>query len=691
MNARIVSFAVAGALALSAGAYQAATKGNCDLRAAYGKAIDWLGTFTATATNDPSIGSMQTGIYTLSSDLVTGRLVIDKANKTVLDFGAGRTMTVIGASGTSPAIGATGAGSGGTVQLKSGTILLPATYPGVTTWPYLGLPRSSQANDSLGHDTTFIVGGGSTTALLDLAGVNLRWGTNNWLVVTNNGCVAVKGAGTKLADSEGHVAATRNGIRVTDGGVYSNSQAGAVLPFTLFGLAGSTGNVFEVTNGGRLEGWERFDLQSSSGNMLAFRGAATRQTFDVTNATVTCTIRGMGTRLEVTDGATLDILSGSAINGRGRIWLGTDKSHCSNVLYVAGTGSRFTCESQGGCLVGQSQSEGNRVEVCDGAEAVMPLTHVGQGGTPENPAKGNVLRVTTGGTFTDPQALQVGFGGSNPLTTGYACSNRLEIASGGVVNTSSFVLGRGTNTWGNVADVAGGTLNVDGNLYLGRHGYSNRMLVRDGGKVTAGGTFKWGTEPTANGGNPGGVTSNNVMEVTSGGEVIAREFIVYGTNHTLIVSNGTIRTTNERANGIQLPWYNNDRDWDLALEIAGTNPVLRAEGVPSSTYVFAIRRGAKVMFRVPREGYVEPPLQAPNGQLGIFDDDNGNFPDVRFDVSACGMRPVRSVIAEGNPLWIKPSTLTRMLANLPENCKLKLADNKLTLTVNEFGTQIIFK
>ena len=55
------------------------------------------------------------------------------------------------------------------------------------------------------------------------------------------------------------------------------------------------------------------------------------------------------------------------------------------------------------------------------------------------------------------------------------------------------------------------------------------------------------------------------------------------------------------------------------------------------------------------------------------------------------MHPVRTVIAEGNPLWIKPTTLTRMQANLPENCKLKVADNKLTLTVNEFGTQIIIR
>ena len=684
MNRRIIAFAVAGGLMLSAGAFQRPTKANCDFRAAFSKPIDWDDAlrFTTSDTYDTNLGGLRTGFYTLSTDLVTGRIVMDNsASSTVFDLGEGRTMTLIGQSGTSPALQSTGPGSRGTVQLKSGTILLPDTYPGVTTYPYLGLPRSSEANDSYGHDTTFIVGGGPTTAMLDLGGVNLRYGTNNWLIVTNNGYVAVKGGGTKLADS-GHATATRNGIRVTDGGVYSNSQAGVVLPFSLFGLAGSTGNVFEVTNGGRLEGWERFDLRASAGNVLVFRGAATHQTFNVTNASSTCAIRGTGTRLEVTDGAKLEILTGSL--QRGRIWLGLGENECSNVLYVAGAGSRFTCAATDGCLVGQSKSEGNRVEVCDGAEVVMPNTHIGQGGSPEKPAKGNVVRVTTGGTFTDSQTLQVGYGAENPLTNGQVCSNRLEVASGGVVNASTLQVGQATNAWGNVVDVADGTVNVTHNLIFGKWGYGNRMRVHDGGKVTVGGTFKWGL-------NESGVASNNVMGVLSGGEVVAKEFIVYGTNHTLVVSNGTIRTTNEKANGIQLPWYNNDRDWDFTLEVAGTNPVLRAEGTPSSAYVFAIRRGAKVMFHVPRTGYVEAPLQAPNGLFGIFDDGKGNIPDLRFDVSACGMHPVRCVIAEGNPLQINNAVMNLMRANLPENCKLKFADNKLTLTVNEFGTSIVFR
>ena len=209
------------------------------------------------------------------------------------------------------------------------------------------------------------------------------------------------------------------------------------------------------------------------------------------------------------------------------------------------------------------------------------------------------------------------------------------------MNATTLQVGQATNSWGNVVDVANGTVNVNNNLIFGKWGYDNRMKVHDGGKVTVGDTFKWSL-------NESGVASNNVMAVLSGGEVVAKEFIPYGTNRTLVVSNGTIRTTNEKAHGIQLPWCNNDRDWDFTLQV-------------------------------------------PNGRFGIFDDDNGNFPDVQFDVSACGMRTVRSVTAEGNPFWIKPTMLTRMQANPPENCKLKVADNKLTLTVNEFGMNIIIR
>ena len=84
-------------------------------------------------------------------------------------------------------------------------------------------------------------------------------------------------------------------------------------------------------------------------------------------------------------------------------------------------------------------------------------------------------------------------------------------------------------------------------------------------------------------------------------------------------------------------------------------------------------------------------LHADGGSFGIFDDSAGRVPDLRFDVSACGMHPVRCVVAQGSPLWGSRTTLDQMRANLPENCKLKVADNKLILSVNELGLRIIFR
>ena len=680
MKKLLIMAALVGIFSLMTMAYQGASKADCELREAYAKSIDWNSTlgFSTTSTYDANIGALQTGRYWLSSDLVTGRLVIDQNKKPVFDLGEGRTMTIIGQGGNL-AIGTTVNGSGSTFQLKSGSIVFPYSYEGVTTtYPILGIPRGND-NKAL-HDSQFIVGGGPTEAKLFTRDIQMQYGTNNWLVVTNNGRIVVSGSGTQFfTDSANDGTGTRNGIRVTDGGVYSNAWAGASLAFSLFGRSDSTGNVFEVTDGGRLDGWERFELKTSSGNMFAFRGVVTHQVFDVTNKNSVCFFNGRGNRLEVTDGAQLEIKTGSA--GRGRVWIGTSEYNWSNVLHVAGSGSTFSCAANGN-LIGQSCSAGNRVEVSDGGVVVIKETHIGQTGTAAKPAKGNVVRVTTGGTFTDSSTLLVGYGENN--TSSYVCSNRLEVASGGTVNAAQLQVGFSAHSWGNVVDVDGGTVNVTRNFILSRFGHDSRMKVHDGGKVTVGEGFTFGVSSE-------GFASNNVMEVLTGGEVVANEFIVYGTNHMLVVSNGTVRTRNVVSSGIQLPWFDNARDWDFTLEVAGTNPVLRAEGTTASVYTFGIRRGAKVLFRVPRDGYVEPPLQAPNGLLGIFGDGNGHAPDIRFDVSACGGHSVRCVIAEGNPLQIDDAVMSLMRSNLPENCKLKVVDNKLILKVNEFGTQILFR
>ena len=112
MNSRIAIMATVGSLMLSAGAFQRPSKANCDFREAFSNTIDWDDTlqFDTSSTYDANLGGLRTGYYTLSSDLVTGRIVMDAGvQTTVFDLGEDHTMTLIGQSGTVPALGATGA------------------------------------------------------------------------------------------------------------------------------------------------------------------------------------------------------------------------------------------------------------------------------------------------------------------------------------------------------------------------------------------------------------------------------------------------------------------------------------------------------------------------------------------------------------------------------------------------------
>ena len=207
------------------------------------------------------------------------------------------------------------------------------------------------------------------------------------------------------------------------------------------------------------------------------------------------------------------------------------------------------------------------------------------------------------------------------------------------------------------------------------------MSVRDGGKVTVGGAVQFGQES-------GTIASNCVVEVLSGAEIAARnEFIVSGQNHVLTVSNGMIRTTSASSRGIQLPSCRTaGRDSNLMIEIAGTNPVIRAEGVSTSAEpALTVRGDTKVDFIVPAGGYVAPPFQAPTGKLGFIEDSLGNVPDLRFDVSACTPSFVRCVIARGDVLEVSESVLARARANLPGNCRLSVVSNELVLKINHTG------
>lgn len=666
------------ALPILALAYQSASLSNCDLRAAYSKSIDWDASskFSVTSTYDANIASLQAGTYTLASDLLTGRLFIDGSSprNTVFDLGTS-TLSLLGYK-RDKLHPLNFSSSGSTFQLLSGTIHLLETHESLPAngwymgpYPVLALPR---VQESKSRNMTFVVGGGSA-ALLHVGEIHCQYGTNNWLVVTNGGVVAIGGTGTKIGESTGSETddacaerAVLNGIRVVDGGVYSNANADASHNFYLFGIPGSMSNTFEVVDGGRLIGWNCFNLRASSGNVLAFRGNATRQVFGDDSGWFVSTINGLGTRLEITDGAHLEMLSGSGASN-GRIWIGQSSASSSNVVAVSGIGSYLFCQSVG-TYVGETSSSCNRMEITEGGFVRTSLVRLGQGGSLSEPANFNRLIVASGGVFVDNVGLVVGHGA-------YCSSNSLEIVSGGSVTNYDVAVGNSETAIGNAIDVSDGVLSVTRNIAFGAKGSWSRMNVRDCGRVNVVGAFVCGASD--------GTVSNSVVEVGSGGRLSSDRFEVYGANHTFVLSNGVV----EVGRDVLLPSGNSATDGGMSLVLGGTNPVFRVEG---ENHRLSIRADTVVTFAVPESGYVEPVLHAPNGVVSIGDE-GGLAPELRFVIPAGRSETYRCVLAEGAALEIAGDVVASARARLPENCRLHVSATKLTLTVNTKGFCVKFR
>lgn len=666
--------------------------------AAWGKNPAWdvdRALSTSYADYDSNCGALRASTYYLSTDLTIARLCLDQKNiASILDLGDDRTLTVLGA-GMSASIGTTQDASGSSVRHQSGTIYFPASYgdvyPGKTlsTTPRLGIPRNNEA--CIGF--TWYEGGGTNCARLLTPSVFLCGGTNNWVVVTNNGVIAT--AKTELGSSG---TGLRNGIRITDGGVYSNALAGTKSELSVFGGKDAISNRFEVVDGGRLEGFERFNVAAGRHGVFAFRGAATRCEFNVTNASNVCFLNGAGNRLEVTGGAQVTVRSSNNA-GRARIWIGTSSNvNNSNGVYVAGQGSKLSFASYGN-LVGQYSTRNNYLHVTDGGELIVPNTKVGQGGTLASPACGNWVRVDGGGILRDPSSFVVGYGEPNG-TTMFACSNRLDVVDGRAIFLDC-TIGSHTNAFDNVMDIgAGGKVDVTGTtsssgFRIGQWGYGNRLVVHDGGRLSVTNDLTWGQSSNV-------CASNNVLEVLSGAEVSANTIVAFGRNQSLVVSNAVLRTTGtNQCNGVQFPWFGT-ADWDMWVTVGGTNPVIRSlssNSASNESYALGVRRGAHLKFIVPKEGYVEPPLQAPHGRVGFFDNAQGDFPEITFDVSGCGRGLTKTVLAEGCELYVSAGVLAAMRANLraavtatfdaSTPCSLEATSTRLVLKVGSNGTMFL--
>jgi len=678
-------------------------------------------TFSSDDFHDPSktvsgsenqCGGLPSGTYTIGADTYFNRMVMDQSGKAVnFDLGA-HTLYLVGLDGQ--ALGATLVANNATLAVTSGTLCVPLRHNGAdaTANAYVGLPRHS--GDSTLHDATVWAQG--TSAVLDLRLAKLNWGTNNVIG-------AVDGGTLKAYTNEMNVAAgsRSNRFYFARGGKLKNPYANPKpdqlsCNFTFSGTA--DGHRYEFADGGTQEGYERFAISGGTGFEVRFTGADTDVTFDTTNSATVLTMTGTHNLLTALDGAKLRVTNSLSSNGRARIWVNGD----GNVIRSSGVGSLIQFFNAGN-LIGQYGTMNHLVHVTDHGEMQMAGTRLGQGGKSKNePAAKNRLLVEESGVFRDSSTLVVGYG------DGFTCcSNRMDVLSGGTVYANSIQIGFTANAVENAADIgAGGTARVAGDMIVGYSGDRNALMVHDGGYLAVGGNlyvgysgsrtntvaFRDGARVTVGGvlgigtaNDKLGLTSGNLLTIASGAEVSANQFIVYSSNNCVKVENARVCVTNEATNayGFQLPWYN-DRDWNAHLILSGTNPVVRSMSggaAAYNNYALGIRRGGKVTFVVPADGYREPPLQAPNGRIGFFDNGKGDVPDICFDLTNLKDGITETVLTRSKELYVSKSAMSRLQANLRSAvdarfgastpCRVAAENGELRIRVGRRGLALIFR
>ena len=647
-----------------------------------GKVLAYNGSEQDTGTYDPQLALSKAGHYSLHQDLEIVRFIADKttSNKELyFDFDSGCVLTLRGKSNSS-AFGMNG-GENVLFALTGGTILVPEVYCSESNYrSQIAFPRGSSAGERTTNVTFAVYNRAGATAALKTPRLCLNWGTHNLLVVSNNATAVI---GTLQLGSNGDFVRS-NGVLVASGGGLNLTNAVGTLQ--LGGGSDTRGVHFTVSDGGELLGVQRFLFGNSYGHLLAFRGIGT----DVTMASDdTCSkFNSSQCRLEVTDGAKLT-LDGP----QGRIWLSNVNGNNSNAIHVEGAESSLICKGTGTFFGAVANSYSNSLRVTAGAYAEIPRFHLGQ----QNGCNGNFCIVEDGGVLVDPDAwsstssangMAVGFGENNTTVM----SNKLIVASGGIVSNNVLAIGVSEKSIGNAVEIDGGTMHTARNAYVARAGTTSRLTVKNNGVMYVGGELVTAGSDDMTNSLGVAMSRSHAIEVLSGGELSVTSFKCKGADHAITVSNGTFEVLG--AGGFQLPYFSGGDDGS-ELILAGTNPVVRSQTTyNANNYALAFRRSGKIRFVVPEFGYIEPPLQTTEGRLGLFND-KGDVPCV-FDVSACNPnRRISMEIAKAGEsdglLYVTDNWLSKTRAALPDGAKLIVRGNSLVFSYGSNGTVVVFR
>ena len=641
------------------------------------------------------IGRMSSGTYTLTADAYVNRFVIDQQNATV-NFAFGEyTAYFIGLNGI--AFGSTKDGCGSQYYVKSGTLCIPESFKidGVekitSASSFLGVPRD--ADNPQSHDGVVMADGdlaAGTFGTIDVREAKLIYGTNNCIGARNGGVFKAKTVTLQAANAS----SVSNHLTIANGGIWKNySDTVARLTLTFSGTA--NGHRVEFLDGGKLEGFNGFNLAGGSGFRTVFSGEETQIAMEA-NGEVSY-LNGAGNSFEVLNGAHVKLTNVEEKN-KARFWVGTNNKtpDTDNFILVDGEGSQLELTAQG-TLIGQNLGQHNGFVVTNKGKAVINSIRIGQGAqTLETySADRNYLRVVGGGEFIDTSTTYVGYGG------GYSHFNRMEVLSNAVVSNQALQVGRVANSHSNALVVAdGGKLQVKGNFFVGNENNGNasscgnRVQIGVNGRCEVGGNLDIGSVSSS---QTASVSVGNVFEVLTNGVVeVGGRFYDYGSNTTIRLAGGRVHAKQ----GIHIPWYNAS-NYGTVLEISGPSPLLRADqdivyddATSSGGYAFAFRHGAIVRFKPPKEGWSEPPLQAPHGELGIFGGARLEF-DLSEFLAANGGVGGKLVLADAEECNYDSQVMAKSNAALQAKypkCKLVVEGKKLILkTPSGLGLLLIFR
>jgi T5SS/PEP-CTERM-associated repeat protein/autotransporter-associated beta strand protein len=398
-------------------------------------------------------------------------------------------------------------GNGTVQQLGAGTTIMSGdnTYTGTTLIANGTLEASS--TNAFGN-SALTLGGSTNTArlslLTDLMIASLAWGSNSFLIPT---------AG--LSNS------TIQELTIT--GVMSNIGRGGAMDFGNYSVVGSN----TIITFGSESGFSSSDFVAYDHGVVD-----TNWIFTINANHVIATFgQSTDTNGNLYVGTTnsdnvVDLYTATNSYNYSNTYIGYATNTSNNILNVANAG--VVLNNSSNVYVGYDGNN-NIMEVFNNGLVTNMNGYIGFNADASN----NTAIITSGGAWKMSQGLYVGNLGSG---------NTLVISNGGFVSSEFGEIGYDINSSGNTVIITGSNslwsnintnnLNSNSYIYVGGLGWSNSMIIANGGVARDQfGAIGWGSS-----------SSNNSVLVTGPGSLWTNGSNVYvgnlGSGNTMVISNG---------------------------------------------------------------------------------------------------------------------------------------------------------